>query len=195
LNVVRAVSLGLAATVALTSSGCKRRERPLPPQMPVTNAPGPAAPMPSVNVDIQRRIAVTEQVVKQDPKNVQAWIELGNDYFDTQQRQKAIDAYARALELDPKNANVLTDQGVMYREVGSFDKAIANFEKAAAVDPNHLQSLYNMGVVYAYDLRKPDKAIAAWNKVIERNPMSPNAAQARQAMEDLKRSGVPGAGR
>ncbi len=196
MNVVRAVSLGLVAALALTTSGCKRRERPLPPQTPVTAAPAaPAAPMPSVNMDYQRRIAVTEQVVKQDPKNLQAWIELGNDYFDTQQRQKAIDAYAHALELDPKNANVLTDQGVMYREVGSFDKAIANFEKASTLDPNHLQSLYNLGVVYAYDLKKPDKAIAAWNKVIERNPMSPNAAQARQAIEDLKRGGSGGVAR
>ena len=199
MTVVRTVSLGLAATLALTSVGCKRRERPLPPQTPVTAAPaapgGPAAPMPSVNMDYQRRIAVAEQVVKQDPKNLQAWVELGNDYFDTQQRQKAIEAYARALELDPKNPNVLTDQGVMYREVGSFDKAIANFEKANQLDPNHLQSLFNLGVVYAFDLKKPDKAMAAWNKVIERNPMSPNAAQARQAIEDLKRSGAPGGAR
>ena len=198
MNVVRVVSLGLVA-VAVTSSGCKRRERPLPPQTPVTAAPStpaaPAAPMPSVNMDIQRRIAVTEQVVKQDPKNLQAWVELGNDYFDTQQRQKAIDAYAHALELDPKNANVLTDQGVMYREVGSFDKAIANFEKASQVDPNHLQSLFNLGIVYAYDLKKPDKAVAAWNRVIERNPMSPSAAQARQAIEEVKRSAAGGPAR
>ncbi len=190
MNVVRPLSLGVAAAVALSSAGCKRRERPLPPQTPVAAAPAPSAPMPSVNMDYQRRIAVAEQVVKQDPKNLQAWIELGNDYFDTQQRQKAIDAYAHALELDPKNPNVLTDQGVMYREVGSFDKAIANFERANTIDPNHLQSLFNMGVVYAYDLKKPDQAVAAWNKIIERNPMSPNAAQARQALDDLKRNGA-----
>jgi cytochrome c-type biogenesis protein CcmH/NrfG len=189
LNVVRAVTLGLVAAIAVAPFGCKRRERPLPPQTPVAAAP--TAPMPGVNMDYQRRIATAEQVVARDPKNLQAWIELGNDYFDTQQRQKAIEAYARALELDPKNPNVLTDQGVMYRETGAFDKAVANFEKANSIDPNHMQSLFNLGVVYAYDLKKPDKAVAAWNRIIERNPMSPNAAQARQAIEDVKRSGVP----
>jgi hypothetical protein len=65
------------------------------------------------------RIQHNEHLVKSDPKNLQAWIELGNDYFDTHDPQRSIAAYAKALALDPKNPNVLTDQGVMYRQVGS----------------------------------------------------------------------------
>ncbi len=123
-----------------------------------------------------------------------AWIQLGTDYFDTQKRQKAIDAYAHALEIDPKNPNVLTDQGVMYREIGQYDKAIANFQKANAIDPSHMQSLFNLGVVYAYDLKQPAKAVEAWNKIIATNPNSPHAAQARQAIEEVKRA-APAAAR
>ncbi len=187
LNAVRITCLGLTAALALTAS-CKRREKPLPPQ---TAAPAQNVPIAGGNMDYQRRIATAEQVVAQDPKNLQAWIELGNDYFDTQQRQKAIDAYARALELDPKNPNVLTDQGVMYREIGAYDKAIANFQKANGIDPSHMQSLFNLGVVYAYDLKQPAKAIEAWNRIIALNPNSPHAAQARQAIEEVKRASPP----
>jgi cytochrome c-type biogenesis protein CcmH/NrfG len=179
----RLLPIGLAVALVVPSFSCKR-ERPLPPQPAAPAQGGMAA---AGAADYQRRIATAEQVVKQDPKNVQAWIQLGNDYFDTQQRQKAIDAYGRALELDPNNPNVLTDQGVMYRDVGQYDKAIANFQKASSLDPNHMQSLFNMGVVYAYDLKQPDKAIGAWNRIIEKNPMSPHAAQAREAIDDLKR--------
>jgi cytochrome c-type biogenesis protein CcmH/NrfG len=186
LNAVRFLPIGLAAALAATASGCKRREKPLPPQT-AAPLPAPGGALPAANIDHQRRIATAQQVVAQDPKNLQAWIELGNDYFDTQQRQKAIDAYARALELDPQNPNVLTDQGVMYRELGQFDKAVANFEKANSIDPSHMQSLFNLGVVYAYDLKQPDKAVQVWNRIIEKNPMSPNAAQARQAIEELQR--------
>ena len=185
MNAVRTLAICLTALTA-TSIACKRRERPLPPQ---TAAPAAPAPMPPAGAtDYQRRIATAERVVAQDPKNLQAWIELGNDYFDTQQRQKAIDAYAHALEIDPNNPNVLTDQGVMYRETGSYDKAVANFQKANAVDPSHMQSLYNLGVVYAFDLKQPDKAVQVWNRIIEKNPMSPNAAQARQAIDEIKRA-------
>ena len=215
----RSLAIAALATVLAASTlvACKR-ERPLPAQVaapippagapaaapaagPAPVAPLPANPPPSAAapaqapgavMEYQRRIAAAEQVVAQDPKNAQAWIQLGNDYFDTQQRQKAIDAYAHALELQPNNADVLTDQGVMYREVGAFDKAIANFTKANQVDPSHMQSLFNMGVVYAYDLKQPDKAIQAWNRIVEKSPLSPQAAQARQAIEDVKRrSGAP----
>jgi cytochrome c-type biogenesis protein CcmH/NrfG len=192
---LRRISIGVVATLALTPVACKRRDRPLPPQT-AAPAPGtsmPAAPVPSAgNMDYQRRIATAQQVVAQDPKNLQAWIELGNDYFDTQQRQKAVDAYARALELKPKDpgvvANVLTDQGVMYRELGAFDKAIANFQKANQADPKHVQSLFNLGVVYLNDLKQPKKAIEAWNKVIQTAPQSEQASQARNAIEDAKKA-------
>jgi cytochrome c-type biogenesis protein CcmH/NrfG len=145
---------------------------------------------PSAPVDnFQARIVQMQQVVARDPKNVEAWVQLGNDYFDTRQPQKAIDAYARALELRPNSANVLTDQGVMYRDIGQFQKAIANFEKASQVDPKHVQSLYNMGVVYLNDLRQPKKAIEAWTRVIQIAPQSEQAAQARAGIEEAKKTG------
>jgi cytochrome c-type biogenesis protein CcmH/NrfG len=157
------------------------------PGMPPSGAPAGAPPMPGDN--FQARIAQMQQVVARDPKNVEAWIQLGNDYFDTRQPQKAIEAYARALELRPNNPNVLTDQGVMYREVGQFEKASANFRKANQVDPKHVQSLFNLGVVYFNDLKQPKNAIETWNKVIQIAPQSEQAAQARTAIEEAKKAG------
>lgn len=136
--------------------------------------------------DYQRRITEAEKIVAQDPKNLQAWVQLGNDYFDTGQAQKAIFAYGQALEMKPDDPNILTDQGVMYKQVGAFDKAIANFEKAQQIDPNHLQSLYNMGVVYADDLKQPDKAIKAWSRFLAIDSTSPTAQQIKGMLERLK---------
>jgi len=138
--------------------------------------------------DYQQRIAEAEKIVARDPKNLQAWVQLGNDYFDTGQPQKAINAYAKALELKPDNPNVLTDQGVMYRQMKQFDLAIANFEKAQRIDPNHLQSQYNLGLVYAEDLKQPDKAIKAWNRFLELDSTSPTAQQIKGMIEQLKAS-------
>jgi cytochrome c-type biogenesis protein CcmH/NrfG len=154
-----------------------------PPGMPA----GAPQPMPGDN--FQARITQMQQVVARDPKNVQAWVQLGNDYFDTRQPQKAVDAYARALELRPDDPNVLTDQGVMYRDLGQFDRAVANFVKANTVDPRHVQSLYNLGVVYLNDLKQSKKAIEAWNKVIQTAPQSEQAAQARVGIEQAKKGG------
>jgi cytochrome c-type biogenesis protein CcmH/NrfG len=151
--------------------------------------PGPGPALPALGGGVAQRIAVTEQLVAQDPKNLQAWIQLGNDYFDTHQAQKSIDAYARALALDPNNADVITDQGVMYREIGQFDKALANFEKASKLNPRHQMSLYNAGVVLAFDKKDAKKATEAWNRVIAIDPASPTAAQARSQIQAM--SGRP----
>jgi len=132
--------------------------------------------------DYTRRIAEAEKIVAMEPGNLNAWLSLGNDYFDTEQAQKAINAYQKALEIEPNNPNVLTDQGVMYRKVGWYDKALVNFEKAQKLDPKHLQSLYNMGVVYATDLKKPDKAIVVWKRYLVLDNTSPTAKQIREMM-------------
>jgi predicted TPR repeat methyltransferase len=157
----------------------------VPPGMP----PGGSGPAPQPGDNFQARITAMQSVVARDPKNVEAWVQLGNDYFDTRQPQKAIDAYQRALELRPANPNVLTDQGVMYRELGQFDKAVANFQKANQVDGKHVQSLFNLGVVYLNDLKQPKKAVETWNKIIQIAPQSDQAVQARTAIEDAKKAG------
>jgi cytochrome c-type biogenesis protein CcmH/NrfG len=152
----------------------------MPPGMPG------AIPAPGGGPEIQSQIASLQSVVARDPKNVQAWVMLGNAYFDTGQPQKSVEAYGRALELKPNDPDVLTDQGVMYRALGQFDKAVANFEKANKTNPTHVQSLYNLGVVYSSDLHQNDKAAAALNKVIQTAPSSPQAAQAKQLLAEIQ---------
>ncbi len=158
-----------------------------PSAMPAMPPPAQGAPQaPGADADAMARITMNQAIVARDPKNVQAWIQLGNDYFDTHQAQKSIEAYGRALELRPNDPNVLTDPGVMYRALGQFDKAIENFQKANRADPSHIQSLYNMGVVYANDLKQAKKAIEAWNRVIQIAPQSEQAASARTGIADLQ---------
>lgn len=158
-------------------------------------AAAPAIPMGSGSpADYTQRIVEAEKILAQDPKNYQVWVQLGNDYFDTEQPQKAVNAYGKALELEPNNQNtpnLLTDQGVMFRKMGLFDKAIANFEKANKLDPKHLQSLYNLGVVYANDLHQKDKAIEAWQRYIAIDPMSPQGQQLKAMVDELKAGGGP----
>ncbi|MDP1831196.1 MAG: tetratricopeptide repeat protein [Geothrix sp.] len=145
--------------------------------------PGMALP----SAEIQARIARIEAAVLADPRNHDAWVALGNEYFDSHQFQKSVGAYAKALALKPGDPNVLTDQGVMYRNLGQHDQALANFQKANKLDPKHVQSLFNIGVVYASDLNKPDEAAKAWNQVLAIAPASEQAAQARQMLSQLKK--------
>lgn len=181
--------IAIFAAGLLTGIFIGSRQAPSPAAAPSSMAAPGGAPggfSPPVADDKVGRIALAQGVVARDPKNVQAWIQLGNDYFDTAQHQKSIDAYAKALELKPDNPDVLTDQGVMYRAIGQFDRAIANFERAQKVAPDHLQSLINMAVVYDGDLKKPQKAIAALEQVLQRDPAGRFGAQARDFLAQIK---------
>jgi cytochrome c-type biogenesis protein CcmH/NrfG len=187
-RVGRFVARGMAAALVMSVAACKRPEQGLPAAPTRTTQTVPqAAPAPNR----QQRIATLRQLVERDPGNAKGWVALGDEYFDSQQRQKAVEAYGKALKLEPNNPDVLTDQGVMYRELGSFDKALANFEKASTINPRHLQSLLDLGVLYAQDLKDPDKAIKTWKHLIEIAPMSPQAAKANTYIEQLKATPKP----
>ena len=147
-------------------------------------AGAPTGPMPTVN--LQQKIGELKTIVANDPANFQAWVVLGNEYFDSNQFMDAIEAYDKALAIKPDSPNVLTDQGVMFKRLGWFDRAIGNFSKANQVDPSHATSVYNLGVVYRYDLQDFPKALEAWTKFLEISPTGPGSDRVRQDLEFLR---------
>jgi cytochrome c-type biogenesis protein CcmH/NrfG len=135
------------------------------------------------------RIAALERQTQADPENVNAWTELGNAYFDSQQHEKSISAYRKSLELNPNNANVWTDMGVMYQRSGKPEEAIKAFDQAIAADPKHEVSRMNKGIVLLHDLNDFDAAIEAWEGLLEINPiaMAPNGMSIDQMVTQLKK--------
>lgn len=137
-------------------------------------------------IKLARDIAQLEDIVRQDPKNYGALVQIGNDYFDLGEAQKSVDAYQRALAIKGDDPNVLTDMGVMYRELKDFPKAVAAFRRAAAVGPTHPQSRMNLGVVLMHDMNDNAGAIAAWEDFLRVAPNDPNAESIRRSLGELK---------
>jgi cytochrome c-type biogenesis protein CcmH/NrfG len=144
-----------------------------PAQAPATSfqAPPPSIQPPGAAFQSNtEELREAKKFAEQNPKNLSAWVTLGNLYFDSQQPNESIAAYTKALAIDPKDPNVITDRGIMYRAIGDFDSAIADFRKAADLDPTHYQSLYHLGLVLLHDKRDIKGAKAAWDKMMTRNP-------------------------
>jgi tetratricopeptide (TPR) repeat protein len=123
------------------------------------------------------------QKTKRNPKNLDAWRELGNAYFDADMPVQAIAAYSRALAIKPDDTNILNDQGAMYRQTGDFTRALANFEKARQVDPFNLESIYNSGYVLAFDLNQIDRAIVMWRSYLALDKTSETSRQVQTFIE------------
>jgi cytochrome c-type biogenesis protein CcmH/NrfG len=123
------------------------------------------------DVDPEQDIRLAKAILEKDPRNLEAWITLGNAYFDTDRYQEAIEAYSKALAIDPKNPDVRTDLGIMYRRVGQFDQAVEAFRQAARENPIHVNSRFNLGVVLKYDKKDFKGAIQAWEEFLKLEPI------------------------
>ncbi len=152
----------------------------------------PQAQAPQAQVATPARtnmMASLEDETAKNPQNTKAWIQLGNEYFDSNQYEKAIWAYQKSLELDPNNANVWTDLGIMYRRSGKPEEAIKAFDKAIEVDRKHESSRLNKGIVLLHDMRDFDGAIAAWEELLEVNPiaMAPTGRSVDEMVQQMKK--------
>lgn len=117
-------------------------------------------------------ISELEKETALHPDNAEAWVQLGNLYFDAGQADKAISAYNRSLVLIPDNPDVLTDLGVMYRRKGRPLEAIKAFDRAILANPRQEAAYFNKGVVFFHDLKQRDEAVKAWEALVRVNPMA-----------------------
>ncbi len=133
------------------------------------------------------KIQTLKERVSKEPKNLSAWEELGNLYFDSNQPQQAIEAYSRYLEIKPENPDVRTDMGIMYRKLGNPDRALEEFRRAAQSDPKHKNSRYNIGIVLLHDKQDIKGAVEAWEEYLKIDPESERAERVRAQMVRLKK--------
>ena len=171
------LSVILLSLLAITFFACQQKEQPKPQSQP-----------PVGQVQSQTDPRILQDIVKKDPNNLKAWIELGNIQMDASHFSEAIDAYQKALSLDPNNIDVRVDMGTCYRNIGKPDIAIKEFRKAVEINPNHAMAHRNMGVVLANDVRDSAQAVKEFEKYLQLVPNAPDTDTIRQEIQRLKAS-------
>jgi tetratricopeptide (TPR) repeat protein len=74
---------------------------------------------------------------------------------------------------------------VSYYYLEQPDRALEQFDHSLAVDPAHAKTMFNIGIVRAFGKQDLDGAAAAWRRLLEVAPDTPEARAARQALENL----------
>jgi tetratricopeptide (TPR) repeat protein len=159
------------------------------PQMAPPGVPALAPPARD-SMELASQIQTLKEIVKKDPKNLPAWVELGNLYFDSHRPEEAIEAYRQYLGIKPDNPDVRTDMGIMYKNLGQFDRALEEFRKAAQSNPKHANSRYNIGVVLLHDKQDIKGAIKAWEEYLKVDPNSERAQRIRAQIDKMKAMSV-----
>ena len=135
-------------------------------------------------VDPARLIKNFEEVAKQNPRDPEPRIRLGNILYDQGSYAQAIDWYQRALELDPNNFNCRTDLGTAFFYLGRPKDALREYDLVLAGHPKHEPALFNKIVVNLEGLNDLKAAQSAWNQLSLLNPSYPGLERLKQQLQN-----------
>jgi choline-sulfatase len=119
-----------------------------------------------------------ERVVAEDPKVIDAWFMLGNEYYRRRQYARAIDQFKRALELKPDYDLVVINMANAYRAMGRDREAMVGYRRFMELDPNNAQIRYEAAQILIDD-GKLDEAARELTQALA---LEPKLAAARNAL-------------
>lgn len=126
-------------------------------------------------------IKLYDQVLKIDPRSVEALNGKGLAFNKLGRYEDAISWFDNALEIDPTYPQVLNNKGISLANLDRFEEAITLFDKAIKIDPNFVDALYNKGGALA-ELGKYDEAAKWTNKALEIDKTRQNASNSKSQL-------------
>jgi len=133
----------------------------------------------------QEAVRAFYAATKSKPDYVEAWVNLGAAHDAIGHGAMARDAYTQALALRPDDEIALCRMASSFYAVGMKDSAMAVLRHTITKHPRSHCSYFTLGVGFA-DGGMFREAIAAWNKVVEFAPGSPEAESAKESVRLLK---------
>jgi cytochrome c-type biogenesis protein CcmH/NrfG len=103
----------------------------------------------------------------------------------TESPAAAIPVLIRILETDPYELEALTALGRVLLEDGRTVQALEAVTRVLRFDSEHAGALYYQGAALARQ-RQFDRAVQAWERVVQVDPSGPYAAQARSRVRSAK---------
>jgi Tfp pilus assembly protein PilF len=86
-------------------------------------------------------------IYEMDNKNMLALTSLGNIYYDTQEDDKAIQFYEKAMVLEPDNIDMRCDLATCYFRINKLKKAEVILRDNIKKDFTHKKSHYNLAII------------------------------------------------
>jgi cytochrome c-type biogenesis protein CcmH/NrfG len=129
--------------------------------------------------------AMYEQVLKLDPKDLDAKSNLAMTYVASDNPMQGITMLREVLQQDPENENALYQMGILSVQSGQHAKAVERFRKLTEVNPKHVNGNFYLGVSLA-ETGKKQEAIEVFKKV---KTLSNDPALQTSVEEYLKKLG------
>ena len=120
--------------------------------------------------DYLRATTLLRQILSADPKDFEAWTELGTVYFLKHDNAEAEKSYLRAIEQEPGFTLAWLDLGKLRLGQKNFEGAVEVLTRALAIPPPSAEVNYFLGEAYL-NLKKGSKAVSYMNEAIKIDPI------------------------
>jgi len=106
---------------------------------------------------------------KMNPTDAKTYYQLGNDFYEKGDYDKAIENYNMAILLNPVFSEAYFNRALSYYQLKNFDKSVADYTKSMDLDPQNPIIYNNRGDAF---YRKQDfqSAVKDYDKAITLNP-------------------------
>ena len=175
--------LGFAAMFYFIKPRAAELAKPLPVFAQSGGGSSAAASKPPLDTG---RLKELEDSVRNNPKNFDGYVELGNMQFDQQNYDAAAGWYRKALDVRPAEVSVRTDLGTALFYSNHIDESLTELRKSLELNPTHPQTLFNLGVVLLDGKKDTKGALEAWDKLVATNPDFPQLKIVKEQIAALR---------
>jgi tetratricopeptide (TPR) repeat protein len=109
------------------------------------------------------------QLIKNSPKDLELYNQLGKFYTDSKRYQDSRDIYLYLVKRDPGNATFYARLAFASYKLGQFQEAVGNYEKSLALDSAQPNRYYNLALSLEA-LGKNEEALVPIQKALELEP-------------------------
>lgn len=118
---------------------------------------------------LQQAEELYNDILKVNPRHVQALNYLGLLYYRLKRHDLAITHIEKAVEIEPNYADAYNNLGVILMDAGQYDEALSCYQKAITINPNSFFAYYNLGN-FLKERGYYEQAMISYNKATELNP-------------------------
>jgi tetratricopeptide (TPR) repeat protein len=128
----------------------------------------------------EQAIILLRQILANDPKDFEAWTELGTAFLSQKKEDDAEKSYVTALEKQPTYILALVNLGRLRLKRKNFEGAVENLSKAVRVQPGSATANYYLGEAYL-QIKKGSLAVIHLEAALKLDPIGKAEAHLRLA--------------
>ncbi len=132
----------------------------------------------------QNSIDSLRQTALNDPKNIEAWVDLGNAYLQESNYDLAAESFYEATSIDYRSGEAHFGMGLAEYGRGDYPAALFEFSEVSRLYPERFDGHYNRAVTLT-KLLQPEEAVKAFQEAIAQAEPEASEAQVIEAQLGL----------